>query len=82
MTSLAFAKTKQTDALSTVPDQVEVTIHKTFGQHPIVSTSGDDPTTVFNISEWMPHVVVYSSKLSLAPDSTSLVPAVSQTQSV
>jgi len=44
VSGLTFAKTKQTDAPSTVPDRVEVTMHKAFGQHPTSSTSGDSIT--------------------------------------
>jgi hypothetical protein len=81
VSNLAFAKTKQTDA-STIPDRVEVTMHKAFGQHPTGSVSGGDSTTVFSTSKQMPHIVSDSSKLSLTPESTLPLPAVSQAQSV
>jgi hypothetical protein len=81
VSNLAFAKTKQTDATSTVPDRVEVTMDKAFGQHPTGSTSGDS-TTIFSTSEQMPHIVCESSKLSMAPESTWPLPAVSSSHGI
>jgi hypothetical protein len=82
MSTLAYAKPKQTDAPSTVPDRVEVVMHKTFEQHSTGSTSGGDSTTIFSTSEQMPHIVGDSSKLNLAPESTWPLPAVSSSHSI
>ncbi|KAN0103988.1 hypothetical protein V8E52_011418 [Russula decolorans] len=60
ISSLGFAKTKQTDAPSTIPDRVEVTIHKAFGQHPTSSTSGDS-TTISSTKSTCPLPAVSSS---------------------
>jgi hypothetical protein len=62
VSGLTFAKTKQTDATSIVPDRVEVTIHKTFGQDSKGSTSGGDSSTILSTGEQMPHFVCDSSK--------------------
>jgi hypothetical protein len=80
VSSLAFAKTKQTDAPSTVPDRVEVAMHEAFGQHPKGSTSGGDSSTIFGTGEQMLHIIGDLSKLSLAPEST--LPAVSSSHSI
>ncbi|KAF8494698.1 hypothetical protein F5888DRAFT_1805422 [Russula emetica] len=72
MSIFSYAKTKQTDPPSTVPDRVEVTVHEAFGQHSTGSTSGGDSSefTIFSTSEQMPHIIGDSSRLSLAPEST------------
>jgi len=80
VSGLAFTKTKETGAPSTVPDRVEVVMHEAFGQHPKGSTSGCDSTTIFSTSEQMPHIIGDSSKLRLAPEST--LPAVSSSESI
>jgi hypothetical protein len=51
VSGLAFAKTKQSDATSTVPDRVEVTIHTAFEQYPIDLTNGGDSSTTFSTGE-------------------------------
>jgi hypothetical protein len=79
MSNLSFAKTKQTDA-STIPGRVEVTMHKSFGQQPTVSMSGD--STIFSKNEQMPHVVCDLSNLGLAPESTCPLPPVSSSHSI
>jgi hypothetical protein len=86
VTNFAFAKTKQTDA-PTIPDRVEVAMHKAFAQHPTNSTSGDSTTILsggghFSTSEQMPHIVCDSSKLSLVPDFTCPLPAVSSSHTI
>jgi hypothetical protein len=52
LSDIAFTvtKTRQTDATSSVPNRVEVTMQNAFGQHPTGSTSGDS-TTIFGESE-------------------------------
>jgi hypothetical protein len=82
VSSLGFAKTKQTDAPSTVPDRVEIAMHKTFGQHSTGSTCGGDSTTIFSTSEQMPHIVGDPSMLNLAPESTWPLPTVSSSRSI
>jgi hypothetical protein len=81
VSNLAFAKTKQTDATLPVPARVEVTMDEAFGQHPTGSTSGDS-MTIFSTSEQMPRIVCDSSKLSMAPESTWPLPAVSSSHSI
>jgi len=57
LSSLGFAKTKQTDAPSTVPDRVEVVMHKTFEQHSTGSTSGGDSTTIYSTTVTSSHSI-------------------------
>ncbi|KAF8494699.1 hypothetical protein F5888DRAFT_1846223 [Russula emetica] len=82
MSTLAYAKPKQTDAPSTVLDRIEVVTHKTFEQHSTGSTSGGDLTTIYTTSEQMPHIVGDPSKLNLSPESTWPLPAVSSSHSI
>lgn len=48
VSGLTFAKTKQSDPTSTVPDQVQVIMHEAFEQHPKDLTSGGDSSTTFS----------------------------------
>ena len=80
LSDLAFARTKQTDGPSTVPDRVELAV--AFGQHPKGSSNGGDSSTIFSTGEQMPHIVSNSSKLSRAPESKRPLPAVSSSLSI
>ncbi|KAI0281958.1 hypothetical protein BGY98DRAFT_931789 [Russula aff. rugulosa BPL654] len=46
MSSLAFRETKWTDTPSTVPDRIEVVVHKAFGQHLTSSTNDSDSSSI------------------------------------
>jgi len=61
MSTLAYAKPKQTDAPSTVLDRIEVVTHKTFEQHSTGSTSGGDLTTIYTTKSTWPLPAVSSS---------------------
>ena len=52
MSDLVFAKAKQTDTPSIVLDRVEVAMQ----QHPKLSTSYGDSSTIISTGEWMPHI--------------------------
>lgn len=74
MSDLVFAKAKQTDAPSTVLDRIEVTMR----QHPKLSTSYGDSSTIISTGERMLHIVGDSPELShgLVSESTRPLPAV------